>query len=228
MKKRLLFICMAVGSAIALKAQDIHLGVNTGLNFSHFSYNLKDKAQQSDAEKNAQYTTGFVLGVPVEFDYNPLFSLVLEPGFIQKGYQSYDTFGQSYYKGVLTSNYLELPILAKLKFGEEDVSGYFLIGPSLSYALSVSRYQETNQNGKVESRTTSINFNSDHYNNIDAAFNIGVGVAIKAGTGNVLISTKYQYGLLNLNTYPKAKDDYKVYNSGFMLTAGYSWNNINR
>ena len=78
--------------------------------------------------------TAVSIGAELELSMNPLFSFQTGLDYVQKGISA-TLFGQT---GTLSLNYLEVPVLAKLKFpfGNEQFS--FSAGPYAAYAVAGS------------------------------------------------------------------------------------------
>jgi len=166
---------------------------------------------------------GLIAGVAVEI---PLIGerLALQPEllFHQKGYSYKYDDGDGYtedYK--YTINYIELPILAKVKFGKF----YAQAGPSISYGLGgwykgdyTYQGQQIDDEGKIKFGTEpNNNPNYDEY--IDNALDIGVQLGAGVQVSVIVIDLRYGLGLTNMYD-DVAGYDAKSKNGSLQLTVG--------
>ena len=121
-----------------------------------------------------------------------------------------------------TVNWLEIPILAKVKFGEADgVGGGLFFGPSIGYGLS-GKQKTTSSitiNGKTTTSTDSetLNFKDDEHSRVDVGLNIGGEVTYHG----LFFDARYQLGVTNMVTSSSNNDDIKANTRGLALTVGY-------
>jgi hypothetical protein len=147
--KKLLLVAFAVVSAFAAQAQ-ASFGIRAGANLSNLSGDLRD-------EDRFENKIGFHGGVTANFGVvEDFFSIQPELLYSVKGFKNEDSdftiLGQTYRReGKVHYNYLELPVLAKIKAGPL----YFEAGPQASYLLSVKNETETFINGDQQSRNVS-------------------------------------------------------------------------
>ena len=80
--------------------------------------------------------TGLAVGLRTEFGVTSPFSLLIEPTYVQKG-ASFEAFG-----GLTTAegelDYLEIPVLAKAKFGAMKAHAFAFAGPSFGINLNAA------------------------------------------------------------------------------------------
>lgn len=116
-------------------AQELSFGLECGVNVSNLSQDYADYASDTGVK------TGLVMGIYA--DISIISSLNIQPEilFSQKGWvESGDIFKCNY-----RINYMEIPILAKLSFGD-IIEPYLVAGPYFSYRLGTSYYEETINN----------------------------------------------------------------------------------
>jgi opacity protein-like surface antigen len=139
------------GTASAL---DFGVGPLFGVNLANASI---DEPQGTSLK--TEMNTGFAFGARAEFGVTSPYSLLLEPQYLQRGAsEKFSGLGVSAQADVRL-NYLELPILAKAKFGSMKAHAYAFAGPSLGLFL----------NGEAESgggtndvkNISSFNFSAD-------------------------------------------------------------------
>ena len=160
----------------------ISIGPNAGLNWTRFLSN-----------HNAYGTTllGTSYGAIAELPLNGIFSIRLEPSYIQKGFQW--TYGggapillvrNSYF------NYFQIPIELKVNLPTPVVSPYVLVGPNVGYLLSA----KNNPPGSTQQEDE-----TDFYKKVGGTLDFGAGIdfgiapLIKAS-----FDAKYSLGLLNM------------------------------
>ena len=105
------------------------------------------------------------------------FSVQPELNYVQKGTKIKGVDGKSTYK----FNYLEVPVLAKYSFGPVYVDA----GPSLG--LRIAR----NDNAKTFTDTKRLDFGVQG----------GLGVAVPAGPGKIVLDGRYDLGLTKVGEY---------------------------
>ncbi|MEO7988131.1 MAG: porin family protein [Chryseolinea sp.] len=154
--------------------------------------------------------------------------LALQPEllFHQKGFKSEDP-GDGEYKeeDSNTLNYLELPVLVKVKFGKF----YAIAGPSFAYGIggkSKTTYHDLIA-GTTTKSTDKIKFGKepDNYQGddiyVDNAFDIGVQAGVGMKISVIVIDLRYGIGMTNLLDKPSGSPyDYKSKNGSLQLTVG--------
>lgn len=148
MKKTLLMFVFAVSTAFVAQAQTASFGVRGGANISNLSGDLRDQDRFSNK-------IGFHAGVMANFGIvEDFFSIQPELLYSVKGFKNEDSefslLGQTWRReGKVNYNYLDLPVLARIKAGPL----YFEAGPQASYLLSVNNETRTYRNGTQQSST---------------------------------------------------------------------------
>jgi Outer membrane protein beta-barrel domain len=147
--------------------------VEAGLNFG----NASTPAQISSSTK-----TGFIAGINLEFNLDSMVSILPELLYVQRSSDFIDS-GVS-----VTAKYdaVEIPILLKLKFGD-DIKPYVFGGPAFIYNISRSVV--------ANSGTTTATF-SFQPKTFDLALDAGVGVEFLQ---MLFVNLRYSLGILNIN-----------------------------
>jgi hypothetical protein len=180
------------GTASAL---DFGVGPIVGVNLANAS--VEDSGGSS---VNTEIYTRFAFGARAEFGVTSPFSLLLEPMYLQRGatekmHISIPGFLDTTLKADFRLNYLELPILAKAKFGSMKAHAYAFAGPSLGIFL----------NGEAESggETTK----ADSVSTFNLSGDIGVGGSYQLQEFIYLnADARYSMGFLNADD---SKDEMK-------------------
>lgn len=192
MKKNLLIFSFAFLTGVSANAQS-GLGIRGGANFFNFGGN--------DVSENA-YTSriGFHVGV-----YASLLGagpISIEPGiyYSVKGTQNDDALNT---RAIL--NYVDVPVLLRLKFGE----GFNVFaGPQVSF-LANSKFE-----GDFGGSTVSLD--TESVKETDAALVFGLGYNLPKGLN---IQGSYDYGFTPIFK----NSDADVYNRGFKVSLGYTF-----
>lgn len=156
------------------------VGIRAGVNIS------KQQFDQGDLDVDPESKFGLDLALIAELPIGPAFAISPEFHWLQKGAKIEDLNG-SFSESSRTFNYLEIPVLAKFKFGAEDANaGFFLFaGPSLGYLFSA-----TDKDG--DGNTNDIDL--DDYKRTELGAHIGGGIKL----GIVNIDVRYILGFSNI------------------------------
>jgi opacity protein-like surface antigen len=222
--KKIYWFILFWGLFPKLLAQNSSIIPKFGFTYSKIALDTRTKRldQFYEGLLDLQSKIGFMAGLGLNRELNENLSLQLEFLLIEKGFQgSLDFLGD---KLSLRTRlyYFELPILAKYSFGTDDLQFYLNAGPALGYALG----------GKLsgEDTTVSVVFSEtpqpkDYFfnNRLDLSLQGGLGLALAAGTGKLLIDARYGYSFSHLLNSPKGvnQSDYKNQNRVISLTFGY-------
>lgn len=208
LRKKLVFLAaIAVMSVTAVKAQEIRLGVKGGVNFATFS---------GDNLGDVKSRTGFHLGGLVEIPVTERFSVQPEILYSAQGAEyrtsGTDLLGSYEDKRTEKLDYISVPVMAKFYV----VDGLAIeAGPQISFLTSEKWEVQRKQNGN----TASIDGESNNRSSID--FSLGAGASYRLPMG-VFFGARYNFGLTNVND-GEFKDDNKIHNNVFQLSAGYSF-----
>ncbi len=123
----ILAICLLVAGAA--QAQNLSFGVKGGLNYSNI-------IKTGDDDFNTEFKPGFHAGIFLEVPLVSSFSIAPELVFSQKGYKaSGSSLLGGDYEYNLTSNFIELPILAKINASDQFS---IVLGPQVSFLTSTT------------------------------------------------------------------------------------------
>lgn len=187
MKIKFLFTMLfAVGMTFTSMAQSVSFGPRVGATFSKISISDGDGDELEDELK---YTPGLQVGAVANFAVGELLSIQPELLFIQKGFKIGDS--DAYIKG--TSNYIEVPVLAKITFGSEQLQGFVTGGPTAGYLMSGKssmKYGGTEASDSYEFE--------DEDNRVELGASFGVGLGYNLGAGALNLDVRYGLGLTSL------------------------------
>ncbi len=217
---KFLFTAFAVFGTIGAFAQSA-IGLRGGINIA----NVTEVQELGDLSPKS--ITGLNLGVYAELGLSPLLAIQPELIFLQKGSQveGLDLEENTDVHVKMVINYLEVPVLAKVRFGTEKFKGYAVAGPSIGYALG-GKGSFTIDGVKV---TDDIEFDNDLDDDgvkdrrWDYSAVVGVGGLYAVGPGSIVLDVRYQH---DFTDFSKFKNDEpsgykKTFNRGVALSVGY-------
>ena len=179
------------------------IGAKAGVNIANLSFDPDVPAGITKSNR-----VGFKFGAILELGVGGPVFIALEPLFAQKGAKAEGQGGNL----AIEANYLEIPVLLKLKFGVAGVKPYVFAGPNIGFLLSANLHQEAGgqtADTDIKSTTTSTDF----------ALDVGAGAQFSA-TKFVAITAdaRYSLGLSNTNNDPM--DPTTVKTTGIQILVG--------
>ncbi|MDJ1501773.1 porin family protein [Xanthocytophaga agilis] len=243
MKK--VFLSIAAVAAMVFTAQaQFKITPKVGYTASTWGFSKDVKDEIKDADGKISLTSGFSAGAAFELGVSDQFSIQPEILYTQKGYKlsgkESDGEGGSYDAKMDTKfNYLEIPVLFKASFGDEDALRFFgYVGPYFGYALNGKSKSKLSSGGASIDFTTKIKFgdepenaaddeeyySSDDANRLDIGAYVGAGASLPVGPGAISLEARYGYGLTNFYKTPDGGDkkDYKSQTRTIGIFVGYS------
>lgn len=157
--------------------------------------------------------TGFAGGVLVDVGLGKRLALNFEPMYVRKGGEINVALGDSFAEGFAVSlrlDYLELPVLLKVRFGEGGVRPYLLAGPTAGYRLSAKATAEG------ETMDT-----KDTFEEWDFGISAGAGLAFPAGKATAFLEARYGLGLVNVGK--ETNEDESLKTRTLLVLAGVSF-----
>lgn len=200
------------------------VGIKAGVNLSTI---VEENEEVSKEDFDNKSIVGPVLGLTFDLSVNDVFSIQPEVYYSQSGGKNtYNVLG-SVSKSVYRINYIEVPILAKLKFGNsggEGVGFYVAAGPWAGFALN-GKYEFTTE---VDGDIIFQNKEDFTFDDEDNAKRLNYGLSGAAGLmfGQLAIDLRYNYGINNLidNDEDNNNDNKPILQTrGLALTLGYSF-----
>ena len=205
----LLTLVCAFGTTMPAMAQS-SIGLRGGVNYSNVAVRGYDGALDSKS------LFGFAFGLAAELGLSKNLAFQPEVLYSQHGVAFEEIFLLQTIESNLRYNYLQVPLLAKLKFGAESVGGYFLAGPHLGFGLGDFQ-AETSLQGDKHKESFSWEFAGQKKSDFGLTF--GLGLSFPAGPGKLELDARYQVGLSNIIEEPI--DGEQNYNRNFQLGLGY-------
>ncbi|MCX6121802.1 MAG: porin family protein [Ignavibacteriales bacterium] len=215
----LVSLVMLLAVSVAFSQFGIKGGINLG------TVGGDDKSISTpDGKIDPKTSLGLVGGISYKLGLIMGLSIQPEVLYIQKGaiYEISGTMGNYYMNQKVTFafNYIDIPILAKYNLPIPLLSPYIEGGVAYSVLLSAKEKEEMTTNFPGETSRTIETDIKDQYTKSDFSIIIGVGVEFLM----LDVNARYVIGQTKLGkddpTTLINEGDLKVYNRGFLLTAG--------
>lgn len=177
----------------------VSFGLKGGVNLANLNGNDSD---HDDAR------SGLNIGVVLEFSI-PLSPIGIESGlyYSQKGASSEDQGAT----GTLKTDYLEVPVLAKISFGPPGpIKPHLLAGPYLGFLLNSENVSDSG-GGSV-----SLDL-KDSTNDVDFGLIGGIGLDVNMGLATLSLQARYSMGLSEVYT------DRDLKHGVFAIVAGFTF-----
>lgn len=219
--KKVIFSILIAGFALNASAQ---VGIKAGLSFATIA-ERGEGFSFDDVDNKAILAP--VIGLT--FDMNLSDIITIQPELIYTQLGGKNTYNLLGTQNVVSYrfNYLELPVLAKVTFGNADRTGmgfYLAAGPWIGYAFNGKRNFVSTANG-----TTLIDSERKYtFDDVDDARRINYGLigAVGFSFGKAILDLRYNYGFNNLldNDADNNNDNSPVLQTrAVALTLGYTF-----
>ena len=188
----LLCLTEAGAQAQAFK-RELSAGASFGVNFASVSFSPRVPTKMS---------MGFNGGGTIRWITEPHLGLQAEVNFTQNGWaEKFETQPQYHYARTL--NYIELPFLTHIYFGNRRVRFFVNLGPKVGYLLSESTDSNLNGTNPNPNRP-----DEQHTLGVQKRFDWGLcggpGLEIRTGIGSFLVEGRYYYALGDIFNSRKA------------------------
>ena len=198
------------------------LGVRTGVHFA----NVEATSGIDMVPADLRIRDGFTIGVTGEYAIHDNFAVQTELNYIPKGFKldaSYDisAFGVSIpigAKGLIKSNYFEVPLLAKGRFGNERARMYVAAGPSIGYLASAKLVIDPIILIPLDPIKVNLNAGDLGLERWDVSAVGAVGGEFRLGGPVLQLEARYYHGFKELYDFPIVNETLK--NRGVSLTMG--------
>ncbi|MDN3723421.1 porin family protein [Aequorivita sp. SDUM287046] len=208
MKKLFFITAITIMSVSASQAQEVRIGAKAGVNFSNFGGDVEDSNSR----------TGFHLGGLVEVPINERFSIQPEILYSAQGseFEESGSFeGIPYdYKVTTKLDYIQVPIMAKVYL----IEGLAIeAGPQVAFLVS-DKYEFDGNVGPFDDNDEG-DLDENDLSSVDVSLGAGASYRLPMG---LFFGARYNFGLSNVNDAAD-RDDYKIHNNVFQLSAGFSF-----
>ncbi|MCC7465760.1 MAG: PorT family protein [Saprospiraceae bacterium] len=207
-------------------AVSAQVSIKAGVNLASVA---EDAVEENFAEQSSKSIVGFQAGLAFDLATESAFSLQPELLFIQKGGRvSYGFNDNNKVESRYYYNYVEVPVLAKLKFynTERNTGLYLIAGPYAGLAVSGKVKTTLTVFGQSSTSEEDISFDNDDPDDrnrrLDWGFSFGGGIKF----GQAYLDLRYNLGINNLlDQDADNQNDNKPYrrNRGVGLALGYAF-----
>jgi hypothetical protein len=217
--KRIVLLLLSAGMAFTSSAQ-VLIGPKIGVNFATLRAIKIEGAAKDAINDNLGYKTGMQFGVALHKGINETVGFQTELLFSQLGAEL-TIPGTAASTGVeaipeqvvkIKNSYLQLPVMVKFAFGDEDFNFFLNAGPYLGF-WTAQEYDDE----EPEDFT-------DQQNRWDVGLNGGAGIGFDAGPGQLILEGRYGFGLLSLQNDNNEAD---ITNRAISVSLGYLFGNVN-
>ncbi|MCC6281860.1 MAG: PorT family protein [Saprospiraceae bacterium] len=220
--KQVLFATLIIVFGNSFLSAQIALGLKAGANFG----NVHTTQALNDLTPDFKYATGAVAGGVAEISFGKYFSIQPELNWVQKGFRFSEGIDipvgnidiPAGVEATIRTNYLELPLLAKAKVGNDVIQAYAVLGPSIGYALNGKLITRTRLFFEFDPIRTDLNFDNLDYNRFEVAAVGGLGLQVNFNGGKWFADARYTQGLTELYNFPIVNEQIK--NRGVALSTG--------
>lgn len=185
--------------------KELSVGASFGTTFSKVSF-APSKVQQ-------KMKLGYMGGVSVRWISEKNLGLQAELNFAQYGWEE-NFEKQPEYKYSRTINYIELPILTHIYFGNNRFRAFLNLGPKIGFAFG----EKTNENLNGASPNLE---NTQHDMKVEQKFDWGLcggpGIELRTGIGMFIIEGRYYYALGDI--FKSRQEDYFSKSSSQVISA---------
>ena len=201
-KKSLLFTFLIFTTIIGVAqnkefAPEWNFGVGFGPTFSTLSI-VENHTSNSADNKNIQR---FMFGVSARYITEKNLGLIAELNYSQQGWEeNFDVEDDTQQEYRRKLNYLELPLLTHIYFGDK-IRFFVNLGPKFSYLLSESEeMKDVTLDGSLDEdgNTISNQYGRKANNKLDYGIMAGLGAELRTNIGNFSLEGRYSFGLGNI------------------------------
>jgi len=211
-KMRKLTVALVIGAFVCLlalprpAAAGVQFGIKAGGNMSSVT-----GADAQNIETTLKHKVGFIAGVFVAFNMGSVFTLQIEGLYTMKGVDGtyFDPDTSTTYNEKLAANYVEIPLLLKLRIPTPLVSPFVFAGPAVGFKLS----EKVTMLG--ETSTTAGLFKNNDYG---AIFGGGVNIG-----SHFQIDLRYSMGLAKIFNLDEGVTEPDVKNGVWSATIGIAF-----
>lgn len=213
-KSIIISFCLSILSASAVWAQkpfpkEHSLGVNGGVVLSKMTFQPQTIVQD--------FRLGPTFGITYRYIEEKYFGIQAELLFTQRGWKDkLEDYPDLYFERSL--NYVELPILSHIFFGNNRVRGFVNLGPKFAFFLGDAK--KGNIPPTIEGLETA-HQELEVTKKVDYGITGGAGIELRFGRNSILLEGRYYFGLGDI--FPNEKKDVfdTSSNQNIAITATY-------
>ncbi len=223
--KHLLFVIALAGFLSAATSSktlaQFDIGARIGANISNYQFSTTPTNTTTSA------STGILGGLQIDYWFNTMWAFNAQLLYIQKGskFTSVATDQGPSSSGTVSANYVEIPLTAKLRFGDDGtVRVYATAGPTIGFLLSANANSSLS-GGSSRPCTPIVRQSSDvkdQFTSTDFGILGGVGLDILVSNSMTIFGeAAYRFGFANINNTTGSTDTENT--RDIRLSAGIVW-----
>ena len=217
-------------AALLLSATYSYAQISVGAKAGVYTSSIDVTDAVDGLTQNVEGLTTATLGIVTEIGISENFAFQPELLYTTKGFKiseglNINLGGFPIPAGVTAStkiNYLEVPLLAKYKFGNEALRFNVTAGPVVSYAANAHLDTRANLLLDLNPIKTNIDLDALNYERLEISASIGVGMEYETDNGAFFADARYVHGFSDLYNAPVV--DLNLKNRGVGVTVGYKVN----
>jgi hypothetical protein len=202
-KKNILIFTIFLALLVALPGYaQFQVGPVVGANLSGLNISPRDAGVTTNIK------SGYAFGAVIAYDFSPMFSIQLQPVYIQKGglIKSAQTdMGLILeIEQTVDVNYIDVPLLLKVSFEGESIKPFLFAGFDVAFSLDDSLKFTVNNvtvNGQDYTQELPSELIEQKLKSKKMEYSIlfGAGISIPVGILDLFIQAQYNLGLSNVN-----------------------------
>ncbi len=221
-RKNFTLVAFLLMAAFTVHAQ-FSVGIRGGVNWA----NIQATEALDNITPDFKNLDEWNLALVAEYAISDNFAFQPELEFVKKGFRIKENFGVELFNtplplGVNVESrfrYVNMPLLAKVKFGDNVVKGYALAGPTFGYALNGNLITKANVIIDIKLLDEKIDLQDIDYQRLEVGGMLGAGLSFDTNAGQFFIDARYNHGFTELYDIPYAEE--KVKNKGFGINVGF-------
>lgn len=193
-------------------SKEISIGAGGGVTLSKVS--MKPSVKQG-------FKLGSTMGFRFRYIEEKYFGFQVELNYAQQGWK--ENFEGEPYSYSRTLQYLELPAMTHIFFGNDRIRGFVNLGPQVGLYLSDSYKSNFNIQAPpaFETPRVKVQYTSEVANKIDYGICAGGGIEFRIGKNSFIAEGRYYFGLGDI--FKNRKKDFFTSSSNQVISVGLSY-----
>ena len=224
MNKNTFILILTLTFLSASLFSQVNLGFSAGVNASKVS-----SGDFAGFSPNFKSIDGSRLAALVEIELTDKFSIQPEIAYTNRGFKIKEGLDLKLFgfdlplgvEAVTKFKYIEIPLLAKYKFGNKAVKAYVIAGPNFGYATKGKLKTKANFIIDIPISSSEINLNSNNIQRFDFSGVIGAGLDFNVGKGSIFFDARYIHAFTKMDNISIV--DLSVKNRNFGVNLGYKF-----
>ncbi len=210
------FLFLSASLFVTGLSAQIRLGVNVFYNQAWQQY---DESLLILRENVYIHTPG--VSATVEYAIDQHFSLVVEPGFVQRGAACFPGFALPIGGTEVTfvGNYIEMPVMVQGQLYAWQNKLQFFLQAGAGYSYMINAHREFDfQDPEAPAQRERVNFDQEpNVNRFDFGYYGGGGIGVKAGPGYLTAACRYYHGMPDVDDFQVSKNRALSFGLGYRI-----------